>query len=160
MTIEISIQRRAWRHFLLFLFVLSVGILSEKSPQAAQRHPDKGRYGKRAFFSNVTGTVAFLPGIKGIEDAREFVSFRLLPESGSYILPKQDRYWFVVNHRVPRRAGEPTYLGIAAISFLDQAIRRVDMPVSMFRNDGWFRPKYPAFKNENEKIIYHPLCGW
>lgn len=140
---------------LLLTFVLMTTCFDGTGILLAQdrRTPSRTQHGKVAFFREPAGTVAFLPDTTDEDNAKEFTQFRLLPESGSYILPKQTVYWFVVNHRVPKRAGEVTYVGVGAVSFVDPHIKTLLQPVSTFRNEGWFRPEVPAYAESNGKDI-------
>ncbi|WP_157468131.1 hypothetical protein [Desulfatibacillum aliphaticivorans] len=134
----------------VFLFILLTWIF----PTCGfSKEMDPPRYGKNAFYSFPVGTVAFLPGIIDEADAKEFIQFCILPESGAYQLQKQVEYWFVVNHHLPRETGTFSYIGVSALSFLDRNVKKLDQPVSMFRNAGWSRLDDANFSNNNERRV-------
>lgn len=145
-----------WKGLLIIAMMLW-GSIDCTIAQETSRIPEPSKYGKREFFGSVPGTVAFLNGIKSEDDADEFISFRLLPESGNYILPKQSVYWFVVNHRIPSRVGEATYIGIDTLSFIDFS-EEISQPTSMYRNKGWTRKGMEGFARNNNKVIGRPLA--
>lgn len=130
--------------FIVGAFLTPVRAFGQLQPQML--------FSRYEFFRRPAGTVAFLPGIERESNVRYARRFGLLPQSGRYELPQQERYCFLVNHRLPEKSGEPSYLGVVALSQLHGPDRR---PVSLYRNDGWFRPNDDTFArwNNRNKIL-------
>lgn len=90
------------------------------------------------FFSRPSGSVAFLKGKEGSKsEAAQAAFLSMLAGSGSYILPKQDKYWFVINHASAEEG--VSFLRIKIVTFFRPG---TSVPVQGYltRSGEWFRP--------------------
>ena len=106
------------------------------------------------FYEEAVWTVSYLPNINDSHQFDTTRAFDLLRRSGRYEIETKDTYCFAINHRLRSRAGESSYLGIAAFSLLKD---NHNHPVSMFRNKKWKRANNPGFSRNNNSIKTSPL---
>ena len=118
----------------------------------AQRSQEFRVFSRAVVYERGTWTVAYVPEARSGADVATGRSYDLLRPDGRYELetePTQSSYCFLVSHRYGEFAGEESYLGVAAYSFLMPRTNLV-RPVSMFRNNGWRRGDDARFGNRND----------
>ena len=104
----------------------------------------------KEFYKTPSGTIAFVPYILRKESVVKALEYQALMKSGAYRLRKQEKYYFIVNHRLESKG--PTYLGVMVVPILPDWFKP-SKAVAMYRNDRWYRSDDPEYKNNNEKII-------
>ncbi|MDX1491735.1 MAG: hypothetical protein R3332_10630 [Pseudohongiellaceae bacterium] len=93
------------------------------------------------FYRSASGNVALVPNVTRRENVLSAPQFLQLGESGAHQLRKQDKYWFVVNHRVSGPT-EISYLGVEIIKIMNIPL---GSPLYLIRNKNWTRSNDPDF---------------
>ena len=100
---------------------------------------DTRAYDKQALFyeQSGTGTLAMMPNVKRLDQAKLEHEFLAFPSPGRYRVSRVSP-WFVVNHRVtsaPQSSLTPTYLGVIVAKIVRQDYKH---RLELYRDaDGW-----------------------
>ena len=136
------------RFCLGWIVVWTMAVTTAGAEETTIRHRFK-------FYEQAPWTVAFVPNITRSTDFGTTRKFVVYSKSARYNIETQNTYCFAINHRLPKLAGEPSYLGVAAFSILKEIHH--DHPVSMFRNTGWKRGNDTSFSANNDRLKTSPL---